>query len=218
MNSKHTFEEMKETLYSAVIADILDEMGYRNQAMANDILPLKVDDVVCGTAFTVLATDVYEIPAEPYKFEFEAVDHLQPGDVMVATTNGSTCSGFWGELLTNGCLKRGAVGCVLDGYSRDTKEIRKLPFSLFLKGTNPLDSKGRTDVIAYQCTVVCGGVEVHPGDVIFGDCDGIVVVPKDIAEECIDRAFEKVKAEDVVRDELRSGVSTTEVYAKYGIL
>ena len=83
MNSKHTFEEMKETLYSAVIADILDEMGYRNQAMANDILPLKVDDVVCGTAFTVLATDVYEIPAEPYKFEFEAVDHLQPGDVMI---------------------------------------------------------------------------------------------------------------------------------------
>lgn len=216
--SKIDFNLCKEKLYSAVIADILDEMGYRNQAMANDILPLKENDVVCGTAFTVLATDVYDIPAEPYKLEFESVDHLQPGDVMVATTNGSTCSGFWGELLTNGCIKRGAVGCILDGYSRDTRAIRELPFSLFLKGTNPLDSKGRTDVINYQCTVICGGVEVHPGDVVFGDYDGVVVVPKDVAEECIERAFKKVDAENVVREELRSGVSTTEVYAKYGIL
>ena len=212
------FAEVKEKLYSAVIADILDEMGYRNQAMSYDIMPLKEDDVVAGPAFTVLATDVYDIPEHPYKLEFEAVDHLQPGNVLVATTTGSVCSGFWGELLTNGCLKRGAVGCILDGMSRDTREIRKLPFALFLKGTNPLDSKGRTDVIAYDCTVECGGVTVHPGDVIFGDYDGVVVVPKEVAEECIERAFKKVEAENVVRDEIKAGATTTEVYAKYGIL
>ena len=212
------FQEMKDTLYSAVIADILDEMGYRNQAMSYDLHPLREDDVVVGRAFTVLAADVYDIPEHPYSMEFKAVDSLQEWDVLVVNTNGSTCSGFWGELLTTAALRHGATGAVIDGMSRDTKAIRKMNFPLFIKGTNPLDSKGRTDVIAYQCTIECGGITVRPGDIIFGDFDGIVVIPSAIAKEVVDRALEKVNAENVVRDELRAGASAEDVWNKYHIL
>jgi len=212
------FDLMKEKLYSAVIADILDEMGYRNQAMNHTIHPLCEDDVVVGRAFTVLAADVYDIPEKPYEKEFKSVDSLSPGDVVVASTNGSVCSGFWGELLTTAAVCRGAVGAVLDGMSRDTKAIRKMKFPLFLRGTNPLDSKGRTDVIDYQCTVQCGGITVRPGDYVFGDYDGIVVIPQEIAEEVVKLAFEKVAAENVVRDALLAGSTAEEVYNKYHIL
>ncbi len=212
------FRKMRETLYSGVIADILDELGYRNQAMRSDIRPLKDDDVVAGRAYTVLAADVYDIPAEPYKLEFEAVDSLSPDDVMVATTNGSVCSGFWGELLSTVSQCRKATGAVIDGMSRDSRKIRDMDFTLFCRGFNPLDSKGRTDVIAHNVTIECGGVTVHPGDLVFGDYDGIVVIPANAAEETLRRAYEKVDAENVVREAILAGASAREVWNTYHIL
>ncbi len=212
------FEKMRQMLYSAVIADILDELGYRDQCMDFGIVPLNADDVVCGRAFTCLAADVYEVPENPYQKEFRTVDSLKKDDVLVATTNGSVCSGFWGELLSTAAVGHGAAGAVIDGLSRDTRAIRKLKFPLFLRGTHPADSKGRTDVIDYDCVITCGGVTVHPGDLIFGDFDGIVVVPQEVEEECIRLAFEKVEAENVVRGELLAGASAEEVWNKYHIL
>ena len=212
------FQQMREKLYSGVVADILDELGFRNQAMNHHIRPLKHDDVIAGRAFTVLATDVYEIPAEPYKLEFEAVDNLSPDDVLVATTNGSVCSGFWGELLSTVCMCRKATGAIIDGMSRDSGKIRQMGFTLFCRGFNPLDSKGRTDVIAHSVTIDCGGVTVHPGDIVFGDFDGIVVIPAQIAEECLRRAYKKVEAENVVREEILAGASAKEVWEKHHIL
>jgi regulator of RNase E activity RraA len=129
---KIDFELMKEKLYSGVVADILDDFGFRNQAMRFDIRPLREDDVVAGRAFTCLAVDVYKIPEEPYKYELETVDSLSPDDVLVATTNGSVSSGFWGELLTTVSQCRGAAGAVIDGFSRGTRKIKKMNFPLFL--------------------------------------------------------------------------------------
>lgn len=212
------FTKMKEKLYSAVIVDVLDALGYRNQAMNNNIRPLETTDIVVGRAFTVLATDVYEIPEHPYKMELEACDHLKKDDVLVATTNGSVASGFWGELLSTVCMVNGANGAVIDGPTRDTRKIRKMNFTLFARGVNPLDSKGRTDVIAYDVPIICGGVPVKTGDIIFGDFDGIAVIPQEIEDEVLKLAFEKVAAEDVVRNEVLNGVSATEVYNKYHIL
>lgn len=212
------FDLMREKLYSAVIADILDELGFRDQCMDHGINPLNADDVICGRAFTCLAADVYEIPASPYEKEFKTVDSLKKDDVLVATTNGSVCSGFWGELLSTAAVGHGAAGAVIDGLSRDTRAIRKLGFPLFLRGTHPADSKGRTDVIDYDCDIRCGGVAVHPGDIVFGDYDGIVVIPQAVEEECVRRAFEKVQAENVVRAELLAGASAEEVWNKYHIL
>ena len=212
------YELMKEQLYSAVIADILDDLGYRHQAMRYDIRPLKEDDIVAGPAFTCLAADCYKIPDEPYKYTLVTVDSISEGEVLCATTNGSTHSGFWGELLTTVALKRGAAGAVIDGLSRDTRKIRHMDFPLFLAGFCPLDSKGRTDVILNQTPILCGGVTVNPGDIIFGDYDGIVVIPSAIAEEVVEKSFEKVNSENVVRDAILGGMSATEVYEKYHIL
>lgn len=212
------FSAMKKTLYSGVLADILDETGHRDQAMHHGLRPLAPGDVVAGRAFTVLATDVYAIPAEPYKLEFEAVDSLEQDDVFVATTNGSTASGFWGELLSTVCVARGGTGAIIDGMIRDSRQIVAMGFPVFCRGFNPLDSKGRTDVIAYREPILCGGVLVRHGDIVFGDYDGIVVIPAAIAEDVIARAFAKVDAENVVREAILAGASAREVWNTYHIL
>jgi len=211
-------EELKEKLYSAVICDILDEFGYRNQAMNHYIRPLTPDFVAVGRAFTVLATDVYEVPAEPYKLELEAVDSVKKGEVIVAKCNGTNSCGFWGELLSTCVVRNGATGAIIDGLTRDSKRIIKMGFPVFARGTSPADSKGRSEVVAYQVPINCGGVFVNPGDFVFADLDGIVVIPKNMVDKVIAKALEKVSGENTVRKELRSGVSAKEVYDKYKIL
>jgi regulator of RNase E activity RraA len=113
---------------------------------------------------------------------------------------------------------RKATGAIIDGMSRDSRMIRNMDFTLFCRGFSPLDSKGRTDVIAHSVTIECGGVTVHPGDIVFGDYDGIVVIPAQIADECLRKAYEKVDAENVVRDEILAGASAKDVWEKYHIL
>ena len=115
-------------------------------------------------------------------------------------------------------MVRGANGAIIDGPTRDTRKIRSMDFTVFSRGMNPLDSKGRTDVIAYDVPIICGGVPVKTGDIVFGDYDGIAVIPQEVEEEALRLAFEKVAAENVVRDEVLNGVSATEVYEKYHIL
>jgi regulator of RNase E activity RraA len=212
------YHDLQEKLYTAVILDILDEIGYRNQAMSHQIRPLKAETVVMGRAFTILATDVYTVPAEPYKLELAAVDCLQKDDIVVATTNGSVTSGFWGELLTTVAKCRGAKGGVIDGFTRDTKQIMTMDFPLYVRGIHPLDSKGRTDVIAYQVPIKCGGVVVNPGDIVFADNDGIAVIPKAVEQAVLIKALEKVRGENTVRKEILAGASATEVWKKYHIL
>jgi len=215
---KIDLEKIRRTLYSGVIADILDELGYRNQAMGDWIRPHRKAYVVAGPAFTILATNVYQVPENPYELELKAVDSVGPGEVIVATSNGSTRCGFWGELLTTRAMHRGAVGAVIDGMTRDSLFMEKLDFPFFVRGYNPLDSKGRIEVIDYAVPIECGGVRVCPGDFIFGDNDGIVVIPKAVTNEVLVKALEKVKAENIVREELKKGKSAKEVYEEYGIL
>lgn len=210
--------ELKEVLYSGVIADILDQFGIRNNAMQNNIRPLKCEMKVFGTVFTILATDVYEEPLEPYKLELEAVDKVKHGEIIVATTNGSVSAGFWGELLSTCAAKRGCNGAVIDGCTRDARMIINMGFQLFVRGFCPYDSKGRIDVIAYQVPIKCGGVLVNPGDYIFGDIDGIVVIPSKIADQVIQKALEKVAGENIVREKLKAGENVKDVYDEFGIL
>jgi regulator of RNase E activity RraA len=214
----HDFFSMREKLYAAVLADVLDELGLRRQAMDWSLRPVGPRMVVVGRAFTVLATDVYEVPENPYEKELEAVDRLSAGDVMVATTNGSTSSGFWGELLTTAAKGKGARGAVIDGLTRDSAQILDLGFPLFVRGYCPLDSKGRTDVISYGSPIECGGVRVRTGDVVFGDNDGVVIVPEEVAEETLRRAVEKVSGENEMRRALQDGMGVVEAFNKYGIL
>ena len=216
--SSERYEEMKQKLFSAVIADALDGCGYRDQILRHDIRPLYPDAVAVGRALTVLSVDVYDIPDDPYKLELEAVDALKPGDVMVAQTNGTTRSSLWGELLSTAAEARGAQGAVIDGFTRDSQAIAAMEFPLFVRGIAPYDSKGRSDVIAYNTTIECGGVKVCPGDLVFGDFDGVVVVPQAVEDQVLKAAFEKAAEEKKVREALKNGMSATAAFQKYGIL
>jgi len=209
---------MREKLYVAVVSDVLDSLGYLDQAMSAELRPLEPHMRVIGRAHTLLATDVFERAENPYDVEIEAVDALKPGDVMVACTNGSTRTCLWGELLSTAAMARGATGCVIDGHTRDALQIMKMGFPLFCTGFRPVDSSYRSMVIDHSVPVMVGGVRIEPGDFIFGDFDGIVVIPKDLLPEVVERAVTKVESENHTRDMLREGALLREVYDKFGVL
>jgi len=217
-NDLELFQMMKEKLYAAVLCDALDRVGMHDQAMRADIRPVYPEAVVVGRALTVLSVDVYEIVEEPYALEIEAVDSLKPGEVMVASTGRSSRTCFWGELLSTAARARGAHGAVIDGYTRDVKKITAMPFPVFSTGMKPVDSNGRGLVMDYNCPINCGDVIVKPGDIVFGDIDGIIVIPRQVESEVIERAVEKVEGENRTRDELQRGLYLKDVYAKYGVL
>ncbi|RJE89783.1 RraA family protein [Paenibacillus sp. 1011MAR3C5] len=218
MNDQQLFEQMESLLYAAVISDTLDELGYRNQVMRENINPIVNDWVVAGRAKTILSVDVHYVPEDPYAKEIEAVDSVKPNEVVIGCTNESKQNGLWGELLSTASKMRGARGAIVDGLIRDTKKIEELGFPVFATGTKPVDSQGRGLVIDYDIPVLCGGVMVHPGDVIFGDRDGVVVIPQALVDDVFKRAMDKVTRENHTRDELLQGRTLREVYDKYGVL
>lgn len=212
------FDIMEKQLYAAVISDALDAVGYREQALRHTIRPLHPAAVVVGRAMPVQCVDVYEIPDEPYQQEIAAVDSLKQNDVFVCSTNQSVRNCIWGELLSTAARARGARGAIIDGFVRDARQIVEMGFPVFTTGMSPVDSSGRGDVVAYNVPIECGGVIVNPGDIVFGDADGVVVIPRRVEIDVLEAAFTKVAGENRTRDELRAGATLREVYDKYGIL
>lgn len=212
------FDVIQRELYSPVICDILDTLGYRNQAMEADIRPVHPDMTMVGRARTVLATDIYHVTEDCYDKEIAFIDALLPGDISVGCTNRSVRTGFWGELLSTAARTRGARGAVLDGYTRDVRRIINMGFPVFAAGMRPVDSRGRSIVIDYDVPVVCGGVAVRSGDVIFGDIDGVVVIPAAVAEETVEQALQKVRLENDSRAALERGGYLRDVFNKFGVL
>jgi len=209
---------VQEKLYSAVIADVLDGLGLRNQALNHNLRPLDPSFKLAGRAYTILATHTVEIPAAPYIRELEAVDGLTDGGVAVATTGGSTTAALWGELLSTAATSKGARGAVIDGFTRDSSGIIEMGFPVFTRGYSPLDSKGRIEVIAHGVPIRCGGVVVSPGDIVFGDRDGVVIIPENAASEVLLKATDKVEGESNMRRALQQGMGIVEAYKEYGIL
>ena len=217
-NDTELFDMMEEHLYAAVISDALDAAGFRQQAMRHTIRPLLPETIVVGRAMPVLCLDVYEIPDEPYQQEIAAVDSLKQDDVLVCSTDGSTRICFWGELLSTAARARGARGAVIEGFIRDVRKIMQMPFPIFTTGITPVDSNGRGEVVAYNVPIECGGVSVNPGDIVFGDADGVVVIPQTVETQVIEAALEKVSGENRTRDALQNGATLREVYDTFGIL
>lgn len=207
-----------QRLSSALLADVLDALGHRQSCLPIDIRPLKPTWQVCGRAATLSAVTVASEPTHPYVVEMECIDGLQAGEILVATTNGDRSSALWGELLSTACKARGAVGVILDGLTRDAARILSMDYPVFASGYCPLDSKGRLDCVSHGGPIRVGECVVRPGDWIFGDIDGIVVVPRELAEQAFQRALEKAQGENRVREELARGRSVREVFAEYGIL
>ena len=208
--------ERLERLYTPVLADVLDRLGYRDQAMRPDIRPLFPHARAAGYALTVQTVPAVEIaPAEPYKGELAAVDALRPFDVMVV----SSCDwSFWGELLSTAARYRGSRGIIIDGYTRDTAAITEMGFPTFCRGIHPADSLGRLEVAAHNVPIECGGVAVEPGDLVLADADGIVVIPRAVVVRAVELAEEKVRGENLVRAKLAEGMSVTEAFRRYGVL
>ena len=217
---KELFEYILSNLYVPVVCDILDELGFRNQAMHQRLRPL--DENCCtfiGRARTMqwMSTE-YVVAEDHYGLEIEAMDSLGQGDVMVHSTDFSGSNAPWGELMTTLAKRNGAAGCVCDSQIRDCVRIKRMGFPVFYAGIRPLDSKGRGRVMAHDVPVKCGEVIVNQCDLVFADFDGIVVIPQQAEKDVFKLAQEKVGAENLTRKELLEGKSLREVFNKYGAL
>ena len=210
----------RRKLFVSVVSDTLDGLGYRNQAMTSNIRPLDDSLVMFGRARTGIYREVYHVPAgeNPYELEIALIDDLKPGEVAVLACGGSPRIAPWGELLSTASKARKAAGCVTDGMTRDIRAIRAMKFPVFHGGIGPLDSTGRAQVAAIDVPVELAGVHIEPGDLVFGDADGVVAIPRKIEDKVLAAALEKVSGENRTRDALRRGEKLKDVYERYGIL
>lgn len=211
---------IRDHLYVPAVCDILDDLGRRSQAMHQRLRPLATDHcVIVGRArtFRWMETD-YVVEDDPYGLEIDAMDSLKPGDVAVHSTDPGLTNAPWGELMSTVAQRNGAVGCVCDSMVRDCLQIIKMGFPVFCAGVRPLDSKGRGRVMAYDVPIRCGEVLVRPGELLFADYDGVVVVPRDVEDEVLRLASEKIGKENATRRELLKGRSLRDVFNEFGVL
>lgn len=210
-----------QTLSAAVLSDVMDTLGLRQRAMKPFVRPLDDGLLLVGRARTGLYMPNYQLREgeNPYEVEIALVDDLKPGEVVVLACNGPTDRiAPWGELLTTASMARGASGCVTDGLVRDVKQIRDMKFPVFHGGFGPLDTKGRARMVERDTRVECGGVSIDSGDMVFGDVDGVVVIPREHEQAVLAKALEKVTGEKHTRDALRKGELLAVVFKRFGIL
>ncbi len=211
---------IREHLYVPAVCDILDDLDRREQAMHQRLRPLDPDGcIIVGRARTFRWMEVDFVPdADPYGKEIEVMDSLKTGDVAVHSSDHGFTNAPWGELMSTLAKRNGSAGCICDSMVRDCKRIIAMKFPVFTAGIRPLDSKGRGKVMAYDVPIRCGGVLVHPGELVFADYDGIVVVPRDVEDRVLTLAADKVNREDGTRRELLNGRTLRSVYDEFGVL
>ncbi len=216
------FRQIQQELYTAVISDVLDSLGCQGQVMHQRLRPLLPDRRNCGfvgRARTArwMETD-YIVEEDPYGAEIDLMDSLGPGDVVVHSTDYGGTNAPWGELMSTIAKRNGAAGCVCDSQIRDCLRIIGMGFPVYYTGIRPLDSQGRGRVMAYDVPVRCGEVLVHPGELIFADFDGIVVIPGHVEGQALELAFEKASKENSARRDLLAGRTLRDVYNTYHVL
>lgn len=217
MTDEALFDLFRTELYTPVVGDILDTLGLVHQFLPQPIQPMLTGMTLIGRAMPVLMIDVFGPQAEPFGKLTEALDQLEPGDIYLAAGGAMRCA-YWGEILTATARMRGANGAVIDGYHRDTPMILEQDWPVFSRGRFAQDSGVRTKVVDYRCPIEVGPVTIQPGDLVFGDLDGVLVIPRAHEAEVVERALEKARGEKLVRQEIEAGMSSTAAFAKYGIL
>lgn len=213
-----TLAMMRDRFTSAVVCDALDAAGFPNQSPRISFRQLTVPGVLVGRCKTTLWADMAHVDPRPYELELKAVDSCRPDDVLIAAAGGSVRSGIWGELLSTAARNAGCVGVIVDGAVRDVRQMTGMGFPVYARGTVIYDSKDRQRVIDLDVPVEIDGVTFHPGDLVVADLDGIVVIPRAVEAEVVRAAWEKVNAENEVRDAIRAGMLATDAFAKYGVL
>jgi 4-hydroxy-4-methyl-2-oxoglutarate aldolase len=205
-------------LSTAVVSDILDDLGHRDHVLDPAIRPLGDGGVIAGWANPFVVAEVDELPADPYTGEIAAMDDIAPGDVVLIAAAGSARAACWGELFSTAAHARGARGTLIDGYCRDAQVIAALGYPVWCRGLLPLDVKGRLAVTAWRQPAVVGGLPVQPGDLVVADADGVVVVPAGLAAETVRRAQDKASKENGVRNALAEGSTLRSAYDRFGVL
>ena len=211
------FALIKQHLYTAVIGDVLDLHGYHHQFLPAQCRPLAPNMVVAGRAMTVLEADTFHLPDPPFGKMLEALDNLGQHEVYIAAGCAPRYA-LWGELMSTAARKRGAVGAVLAGYARDTRAIVALDFPTFCYGSYAQDQRGRGMVVDYRVPLEVEGVAIQPGDILFGDIDGVVVLPREYEEAVVSRALEQVRKEKTAHTMLLSGARAQDVFSETGVL
>jgi len=213
-----TLPMMRQVLYSAVVADALDSMGYPHQSPRLQLPPVTGVRAIVGRCKTTLWADMSHADPKPYELELLAVDGCKPDDILIAAAGGSMRSGIWGELLSTAARNSGCIGAIVDGAVRDVAKMKDMGFAVFARGTCVYDSLNRQRVIDVDVPVEIDGVRFCSGDIVIADEDGVVVVPQAVEREAIRRAWNKVHAENITRDAIRAGSKAMAAYVKYGVL
>lgn len=225
-NDDELFALMRQRLFPAVVGDILDTMGLLRQFLSPGIRPLRPDMVVIGRAMPVLEANCFaasepagQLPLsrQPFGLLFQALDELKPHEVYVATGCAPQFA-LWGGLMTSRAQYLKAAGAVLDGCSRDTPEVLASGLPVFSLGGYAQDQGPRGKVVDYRVAVEINGVRIAPGDIVFGDLDGVLVIPRHAEQEAIRRALEKASTENKVRDAIQQGMSTVEAFRTFGVM
>src|SRR5213593_124204 len=220
------FKIVQQELFTCVVGDVMDKLHLLHQFLPPQIQPLRQDMIVIGRAMPVLSVDVFEervlgtankLMEKPFGLMLEALDDLRPNEVYV-NTGSSPRNALWGELMSIRARKLGSRGAVLNGYVRDTKAILNMSFPTFAFGSYGQDSAPRCKVVDFRIPIEVGQVRVRPADIIFGDIDGVLLVPVEVEEEVFTRALEKARGEKLVKKAIEKGSSTVEAFEKYGIM
>lgn len=225
MDDATLFGIIRQELFTAVVGDVLDQLGYLNQFLPPQIMPLNKDMRLIGRAMPVLEADAFAatsrspgpLAAKPFGLLFEALDDLREGEIYIATGS-SFRYALWGGLMSTRAIHLKAAGAVLDGYVRDSNEIESLGFTVFSRGTYAQDQGPRGKVIDWRCPIAIEGVRIEPGDLLFGDREGVLVIPRAVEQQAIDLALEKVRTENQVATAIRNGMSTVEAFATFGVM
>jgi regulator of RNase E activity RraA len=218
------FHLVRKELYTAVVGDIMDKLGYLNQFLPPQIKPLRQEMFIVGRAMPVLEADVLpengvhnSLLKKPFGLMLDALDDLKKNEVYICT-GASPSYALWGELMSARAQKLGAAGAVVDGYSRDTHGILKMNFPTFSYGFYARDQAPRGKVIDFRAPIEIKGVRINPGDIVLGDIDGVCIVPAEAGEEVFCRAIEKARGEKTVQKKIEEGMSAREAYDSYGIM
>ncbi len=224
-NDEELFSIIREELFTAVVGDCMDKLGLLHQFLPPQVQPLRQDMFTVGRAMTVLEADVFgekggannDLLSKPFGLMLEALDDLKKNEVYICTGSSPTYA-LWGEIMSTRAMKLGAVGAVVDGYSRDTKGILELGFPTFSYGPYAQDQGPRGKVIDWRVPIEIRGVRINPGDIVIGDVDGVCVVPQSSEEAVFTASIEKARGEKIVQEKIAGGMSAREAFDTYGIM
>ena len=225
MSDRELFQRIRDELFVAAVGDVLDTLGFQHQFLPAGIAPLEKSMRIVGRAMPVLEADVINdgtrsagpLSGKPFGLMLEALDDLKAGEIYIAT-GASLRYALWGGLMSTRAQHLKAAGAILDGYVRDADEIERLGFDVFCRGTYAQDQGVRGQVIDYRCTIEIEGVRIAPGDLLFGDREGVLVIPRAVEAEAVAKALDKVRTENKVADAIRDGMSACEALATFGVM